>query len=428
MGPNILDSGTFVVSWHGFLSFVAVAIAVLLGIRWVTRGDMHLGKLEKELEPVTKRALDSAFRYFRVDYELSLLRAAEEERGETPEDLQTTEERRQVALAELQATVKDLTEDESGARIVAMSRDGAPVAGTDEDLQGLGSRALRREFQSVLAGHENRHVLRVKGEEHLAVAYPVVVDGSVRGLVRVVAPVGDVRSRTIDAAYGIAIWAIVVGIVGSRIVHVVDEWGFYVDNPDQIIAIWKGGIGLWGAILGGLTGGVLGALYYRMPVGKVVDVAALGVLLAMAVGRVGDIINGEHVSRISDIPWGVVWSHPDSLTFRSLGLVATHPAVAYELLYDLLLFFVLWRCVRGRLKPDGMLFAAYVCFYAFGRFFISFYRADRVVLAGLQEAQIICLGVILVTVPLLAFRAHWVSKEAPAPPRSEGVPAPASEG
>ncbi|MBI2935626.1 MAG: prolipoprotein diacylglyceryl transferase, partial [Chloroflexi bacterium] len=220
-----------------------------------------------------------------------------------------------------------------------------------------------------------------------------------------------------DPIYTTAVYAIIGGIVGARLFHVIDEWRFYLDNPGQIIAIWTGGIAIWGAVLGGLAGGLIGARLQKLPIGKVADLAGMAMILAMAVGRIGDIINGEHVSRFTNMPWGFVWSNPASPTFQVYGLASTHPVVVYEMIWDLILFWLLYRYLWKRLKPDGMVYVAFLAFYAFGRFFISFYRLDREWIAGLTEAQLISIGVMLVTVPLLAYRARFEPRE-PVAPRS----------
>ncbi|MSQ11826.1 MAG: hypothetical protein EXR48_03940 [Dehalococcoidia bacterium] len=417
--PNMIDAGGFVVSWHGFFAFVAVALAVVLTARWSSRSDLHVGKLELELQPLLKLALGSATSFFRVVKAASPGLEEDDGHGEPQPVDAASPERVKASQAELQNAVDALRREE-GTSWTVIGRDGAIVATTEEHQDG---RALRRELQGVFAGREERQVRTLRAGEVLVMTKPVVVEGRVLGAVRVVAPTAAARTRTLDSVYGIAIWAVIGGIVGSRIVHVIDDWDFYQANPEEIVAIWNGGIALWGAILGGLIGGVAAARFYKVPAGKLADITALAMLPGQAIGRIGDLINGEHISKITDVPWGVVWSHPDSPTFRTYGLAATHPTVAYELLYDLLLFALLWTFVRERLKPDGMLFVAYLAFYAFGRFFMQFYRVDRVWAAGLQEAHFISLGIILVTVLLLGFRATVVPREAPAAPPSERLPA-----
>ena len=125
----------------------------------------------------------------------------------------------------------------------------------------------------------------------------------------------------------------------------------------------------------------------------------------MAIGRIGDIINGEHFAKATSLAWGVIYTHPGS---QALQRPATHPAVAYELLFDLALVAVLWP-LRNRLRPGGMLFTLYVAMYAMGRFFLSFLREEfNEYFLGLDQAQIIALGVMLITIPLLAYKAKLV--------------------
>ncbi|MBM3946450.1 MAG: hypothetical protein FJ315_03490 [SAR202 cluster bacterium] len=461
MDPNILQTSLFVISWHGLLSFIAVATAVFLTVRWTgpssyvlpdpknffqrvlnigrrflnSGSDLFLGKLEKELEAVITQVRDVASEYFR---DIRLREVAEEPQA--------------IALGsgDLPAKIRALSL-EPGMRVTVVTRAGAVVADTADDPSIRDTETVRRDAQAVLNGYSSMSVRTINRQEHAVFVYPIRVERPVAtkvevpsesgagrtnvlmerterivgGAVRITVPTGAVRVRTLDAVYGVAIWGIIGGIIGSRIVHVIDEWRFYGENPGQIIAIWNGGIGLWGALLGGFAAGVVAARFYKVPVGRMADQAGLSMLIAQAIGRVGDIINGEHISEVTNRPWGFVWSNPESPTFRSYGLAATHPAVVYELIWDLLLFFFLWRFVRGRLKPDGMLFVAYMAFYSFGRYFIQYYRVDRIWFAGLQEAQVIALIVMAITVPLLAFRAHIVPRETPEAPSPQRRVAPA---
>jgi phosphatidylglycerol:prolipoprotein diacylglycerol transferase len=201
-----------------------------------------------------------------------------------------------------------------------------------------------------------------------------------------------------ERLYDIALWTIPGGIVGARLIHVIDYWGFYSANPGAIFSFWAGGVSIWGAILGGTITGLLFARIKGFPIGHYADIAALGLILAQAVGRIGDIINGEHISRATSLPWGVVYTHPNSPAY---GLPPTHPAVAYELFMDLLIFGVLWK-LRGRIRPGGTLFLFYLTLYSTGRFFLSFLRLDsNTVLLSLNQAQWISLLVLAIALPLL---------------------------
>lgn len=210
-----------------------------------------------------------------------------------------------------------------------------------------------------------------------------------------------------DRIYSLALWAIPGGIVGARLVHVIDYWSYYSANPGAILAFWEGGLALWGGILGGTLTAVLFARIRAFPLAAYTDLAALGLILAQAVGRIGDVINGEHVSKGTSLAWGVVYTHPNS---PSYGLPPSHPAVGYELLMDLLIFGVLWK-LRGRVRPDGTIFLLYLVAYSVGRFFLSFLRLDSyTVLLGLNQAQWLSLIVLTTVLPLLILQQVSQSK------------------
>ena len=222
--------------------------------------------------------------------------------------------------------------------------------------------------------------------------------------VRLVAKAG----LSADRLFSLALWAVPGGIIGARLVHVIDYWSFYSANPGAILAFWAGGLAIWGGILGGTLTAVIFARIRGFPLAGYADQAALGIILAQAIGRIGDIINGEHLSSATGLPWGVVYTHPNS---PSYGLPPQHPAVAYELLMDLFIFGILWK-LRGRFRPDGSLFLLYLTLYSAGRFFLSFLRLDSAtVFLSLSQPQWISLLVLAVAIPILIFQK--VSRQEP---------------
>ena len=226
-----------------------------------------------------------------------------------------------------------------------------------------------------------------------------------------------------DDVYSIAIWAIIGGILGARAVHVIDHWSFYQNAPGQILAIWSGGIGLWGGILGGFIGGVAYALWRKHPVGVIADLAAPAILLAQTIGRLGDIVNGEHCTKAWDFALAFVWQNPASDAARcanGIG-VSVQPVIAYEIIWNMLSLAVVWK-LRNRIRPDGMLFALYLALYSIGRFGITFLREDRVWAFGMQEAHYIALIVLAITVPLLLIKARPVPASEAAVETQEVLP------
>ena len=230
-----------------------------------------------------------------------------------------------------------------------------------------------------------------------------------------------------DDIYSIAIFAIIGGIIGARLVHVVDHWDFYQQNPADVFAIWAGGIGLWGGILGGFIGGAAYALIVKQPVGVIADMTAPALLFVQTIGRLGDIVNGEHCARATNFIFGFMWTNPAS-DARNCGAegvgVSVQPVIAYEMLWNMLALLVIWK-LRGRLRPDGMLFVLYLALYSVGRFMISFARTDKVWALGMQEAHFIALLVLVITVPILAAKARYTPRDEafdePAPAYQRGT-------
>ena len=232
-----------------------------------------------------------------------------------------------------------------------------------------------------------------------------------------------------DPVLSVAVWCIVGGIIGARVLHIIDFWStIYQNDPIRLIYVWQGGIAVYGAILGGFAGGSLYiiirnsdwflALWNRMfrwagelrkadlpQIGLLADIAAPALLISMAIGRIGDIINGEHFAKATELPWGVFYTHANS---PSLNRFVSHPAVAYEIILDMLVLAVIWP-LRHRLRPHGMLFILYGALYGVGRFFLGFIRVEaNTYFLGLSEAQIVSLIVMVIAIPWLVYKAQLV--------------------
>jgi prolipoprotein diacylglyceryl transferase len=228
------------------------------------------------------------------------------------------------------------------------------------------------------------------------------------------------RGGEADLVYEVALWGVLAGIVGARLYHDLTSW-----NQDQLLglppgphpwwgafAVWKGGLGIWGGILFGVAAGALvvrrglrselrrleeesvqaqgeqkRALAERIAhvkelgVRHMLDAAAPGLLLAQGVGRWGNYWNQELFGKATTLPWAlkVDYSHCPSgdqdLANSSCNLTY-HPTFLYEFLWDLSgVGLLLWLDRRIRFRPPA-LFALYVAFYTFGRFFEELLRID----------------------------------------------------
>lgn len=221
---------------------------------------------------------------------------------------------------------------------------------------------------------------------------------------------GPGRGVAEEQVYSVAIWAIVGGIIGARLLHVIDWWQYYATNPMAMLAITEGGLAIYGGLLGGLFTGVAYAWLRRMPVGPLADAAAVAIPIAHIIGRVGCLINGDAHGTYTEVPWAIVYTHPGA--FAPLGL-PTHPFPVYEMLWNLLVVATVLILERRQLRPPGMLFPAYLGLYSVGRFFLSYFRPEAAMVAGLQQAQVIAILLVLATVPLMAFLG-WRQRQAQA--------------
>ena len=194
-----------------------------------------------------------------------------------------------------------------------------------------------------------------------------------------------------DMIYNVALSLVIGGIIGARALYVIENWSQFENNLGDIVAINTGGISIYGALIGGTIGGWLYAYFRKVPnIPRGADIAVLGGIVGMAIGRVGDIINGEHFASDTDLPWGVIYTDPQSPSFQHFGAAALpqHPAVAYEMIGDLLIFALL-VLVYVRIPRAGVTFFAWMLLYGLLRTLVSFLRLDDIVLAGLRTAQLI---------------------------------------
>ena len=196
------------------------------------------------------------------------------------------------------------------------------------------------------------------------------------------------------------------GLIFSRLLHVVDHWSYYSQNPGQII----GGSGL--TIYGAILGTALGIwVYYKLrkqSIGYLADMLAPGAALAQIIGRIGCIINGCCHGIETYAFCAVVYTHPDSLA--PIG-VPVHFTQMYEIIYLLIIFTALFK-LRKRIQPEGSLFLIYLSLYSLWRVGIDFLREGTPLLIDLHEAQIIGIIVLVIAVPWLIMRARWVSGKA----------------
>jgi prolipoprotein diacylglyceryl transferase len=202
--------------------------------------------------------------------------------------------------------------------------------------------------------------------------------------------------------YDIALWAVPFGLIGGRLYHVITDWRTYFGEDGAGLAgafrIWDGGLGIWGAVALGGVGAWIGCRQKGIPLPAFGDAIAPGIVLAQAIGRLGNYFNQELYGRPTTLPWGLevyerrdVNGALDSLNGVSTGqplipgVEAVHPTFLYELLWNVLVFAALIWIDRRFKIGHGRLFAMYVAGYCLGRFWVELMRSDTATLiAGIR--------------------------------------------
>ena len=220
-----------------------------------------------------------------------------------------------------------------------------------------------------------------------------------------------------DAVYDMAVWMVIAGLLGARLLYVWENYQQFAGAWQRVLFVNEGGIDQWGGIFGALIGGYLWCLHRKVNYRTILDAAGPVTALGFAIGRIGDVINGEHHAIATSLPWGV--EYVNVKTLGEPGRVV-HPEVAYELLWNLLVFgtaLLTYRWFKRRV-PVGVTGLIWFSTYAIGRFFLSFLREDSLAL-GLRQAQWASLAMVVVSAIAIAFWMLRSGRQEPAPAETE---------
>jgi len=195
-----------------------------------------------------------------------------------------------------------------------------------------------------------------------------------------------IKKKDEEILWGVSFWAILCGIIGARIYHILDYFELYSQNPIEIFKIWHGGLGIWGALAGGFLGAVV---YLKIKNEKIlpwIDVISVVVPLGQAVGRWGNFFNKEIFGFPTTLPWGM-YLEPIKRPDEFLKYEKFHPLFIYESVLNLILFAVLYVSYkenRGK-YPSGTFTALYLGGYSIIRFFLEYLRINPWKITVLQS-------------------------------------------
>ncbi len=191
-----------------------------------------------------------------------------------------------------------------------------------------------------------------------------------------------------DDVLDYAIYLVIFGIIGARLYYVFTKFDSFKgdnfgDTLYNIIAVWEGGLAIYGGIIAGFIALVAVSLIKKIKLGKALDMIAPGVMLGQLIGRWGNFCNAEAFGSETSLPWRM-----GLRDISEKSAVYVHPTFLYESLWNLL-GFVIINITYKRKKFDGQIFLMYISWYGFGRMFIEGLRTDSLYVGDFRISQLV---------------------------------------
>ena len=198
---------------------------------------------------------------------------------------------------------------------------------------------------------------------------------------------------------------VIFGFIGAMIYYIINEFPYYSSRPLEIFKIWEGGIGIYGAIIGGILALFLYARKHKFSFLFLADLIAPALILGQALGRWGNYFNQEIFGKPTNLPWGI----PIDAANRPVEFLNSryfHPCFFYESVLDLFIFVFLFLLLKSQIKKatlcSGAVFSWYLVLYGLVRFFLEFLRIDHEpILFGLRLGQAFAAGAIIIGISML---------------------------
>jgi phosphatidylglycerol:prolipoprotein diacylglycerol transferase len=248
------------------------------------------------------------------------------------------------------------------------------------------------------------------------------------------------RGENPEVGWSMLLWAVVGGVVGARLYHVISAWSFYRVNPGLIIQVWNGGLGIPGAVIGGAAAVYLYTRLRHLPTGRWFDIFVMALPLGQAIGRLGNFVNQELYGPPTTLPWGIPidaahrigpWLDLNAYPVATTRFV---PLFAYEALLSLAtLGAMLWISRRfARQLYDGDMLLIYIVCYGAVRSYLETFRIENWYIAGLPTATWLGLSGIVLAGGFLILRhargwgtpGAWIHRPEPQP---DPTPEPSAE-
>ncbi len=232
-----------------------------------------------------------------------------------------------------------------------------------------------------------------------------------------------------ERVWDMLIWLLIAGVIGARIWHILtpppsmQEQGittlYYLTHPLEMLIIWKGGLGIPGAVIGGVIALFIYSKKNKLNFAQWTDIIAPGLLLAQAIGRWGNFVNQEVYGAPTNLPWKL-YIDPLFRLPEYASVEYYHPLFLYESLWNIGgMFLLIWagKKFADKLK-HGDVFLAYLVIYPLGRFLLEFLRLDSAQIAGINANQTFMMIIGVIAIATLVWR-HFPRQKHAAIPTNE---------
>lgn len=180
--------------------------------------------------------------------------------------------------------------------------------------------------------------------------------------------VGFMSNAVMDMGFII----ILSGLIGSRLVYILVDYSHYVEHPLDIFKIWEGGLVFSGGLVAVIIVMIFYAKYYKVNIWTISDMWAPAAAIGQAIGRIGCFFAGCCYGKPTDVPWGVVFTHPESIATQNIPI---HPTQLYSSLSSLIIFIIL-IILHSKKKFEGQVFLWFLIFHSTARLFLERFRGD----------------------------------------------------
>ena len=224
-----------------------------------------------------------------------------------------------------------------------------------------------------------------------------------------------------DDIIDLALFLIVFGVIGARLYYVIMEFDQYLVTGGSfwknltgtlynIVAVWNGGLAIYGGIIAGFLAAIVVARRKRLRFSVVADIAGPAVMVGQIIGRWGNFVNVEAFGGATDLPWrmGVLYSFDGGITFVTEKFV--HPTFLYESLWNLAGLILITYLYKKK-KFHGQMFLTYMTWYGFGRTLIEGLRADSLYIGTIRVSQLVGLLTFILGAVLLIYNFQKVNKQ-----------------